>query len=105
MPTYSFQITPLRAEALQERGLDSLHAYLVAQGLTVDGVSLALNPPAVTVEANADPTPFIAGIPWPAKRNYAQARQAIKAFMDTQTPTNAQVVAALRGVIVELARD
>ena len=106
MPTYAFPITENRAEALQDRGLDALHAYLEAQGLTVDGVSLMLDPPVVVVEADADPTPFVAGIPWPAKRNLTQARQAMKAFMDAgANPTNAQVIAALRGVIVELARD
>lgn len=105
MPSYSFPITQNRAEALTDRGLDSVQAYFVAQGLTVEGVSLSFDPPTVTVEADADPAPFVAGIPWPVKRNLTQARAAMKAFMDAPSPTQAQVVAALRGVIVELARD
>lgn len=105
MATYTFPITQARADAILERGLDGVHAYLTGQGITVAGVSLALDPPTVTVESDTDPKPFVAGIPWPATRNYAQARAAMRALMETQTPTNAQVIAALRGVIVELARD
>ena len=105
MTTYEFSITENRAEALQERGLDALHAYLESRGLVVEGVALSLDPPLVRVTADADPAPFVAGIPWPTRRNHAQARQAMKAFMEASPPTQAQVVAALRGVIVELARD
>jgi hypothetical protein len=105
MPNYTFSITQSRADDLLDRGLDAVHSYLEAQGLLVQGVSLRLDPPTVTVNANADPQPFIASIPWPTKRNYTQARAAMKAFMDTASPTNVQVIAALRGAIVELARD
>jgi hypothetical protein len=105
MPTYPFPITQSRADDLLDRGLDAVHSYLEAQGLLVQGVSLRLDPPTVTVTADTDPQPFLAGIPWPTKRNYTQARAAMKAFMAEPSPTQAQVIAALRGVIVELARD
>jgi hypothetical protein len=110
MPTYSIPLTENRAIALQERGLDALQAHLEGRGFA--GVRLALvldpllvAPPVLTVEANADPTAALASAPWPQPRNLVAARQAMRAFMEASPPTNAQAIAALRGVIVELAKD
>jgi hypothetical protein len=109
MPVYTFPITADRADALHDRGLDDVQAFLVGRGLTVDGVSLSLDPPTLKVRANADPSSHLASLSWPTKRDYAAARQAMKAFMQKvnagQTPTNLEVIQAIRGIIVELARD
>lgn len=109
MATWHHDLTQNQFDALLERGLDAVETYLRNQGLTVDGVSMLPEPPRLKIEANADPAPALAAAPWPQKRNYAQARVAIKAFMDKlnagQNPTNAEVIAALRGVIVEINRD
>ena len=109
MPAYVFSITPERADALLDRGLDAVQTYLTNQGVLVTDIALALNPPTITITAASDPSAVIGSVPWPAKRNLTQARAAMKAFMVKveagQVPTNTEVIAAVRGIIVELARD
>lgn len=105
---YEIPVTQARAEALVDRTPDALQAYLVGRGLTIDGISVSLNPPVVRIESDLDPTPYLAQATWPTKRDLTAGRATMKAFVAKvnagQAPTNQEVVQAIKAIIEELAR-
>lgn len=110
MPTYRIPISQERAEALVERTPEQVQDYLTGRGLIVDGISTSLDPPSIRIEADRDPTPHLALLQqWPQKRDHAAGRAAMKTFMQKvnagQAPTNLEILQAIRGIIIELARD